>query len=796
MNHTQTAIASASFTPRSLALKRALPHLVALFLYLVLAIVVTWPLAAHITTGVVGQDQATDSYQHIWHQWWVAYALTHWQNPFFTNLLYYPDGIDLFWQTLGFTQGLVAIPVTLTLGPVAGANFTIFSSFVIGGYAVFLLARRLTGSFAGGLVAGAIYAFSPYHMQKMSEGSIELTSIHWLPLYVWALDVLLERPNWRRAFLASFLLLWVSLGAWYYGLFAVLFTGCAVGLRVLRELARSQESGVRSQERTSPLAALLSGGELAQAALNTPLANPSPTGGEGLNRFPTGQFPRSAVWERGAGGKGQRLRRSLIIGLWGVLPLLIWALVLAPKIATVNQSVDQASWDMRASQITHSADIIDFILPSPIHPLWGAAIREWRTDRFPDVLTYWNVSLGLVGLPLALIGLITGWRANWRWGILLLATMILAMGPILRFAGVQTHIPLPFALIQSLPGVRIGQRPSHMAVLTILMVAILAAYGVARLVRGRTLWATLAVVSSLLLSIVAIDGMVERERLTIYSRTVHPFYATLPPADGALMTLPMYVNTVRIEHMTNQIVHHWPIFAGYVARPPAYRFVYETNGISQLREGRADADDIINPGWPESGRRALAAYRIRYVTLDLTSERGDAKLAAGKPEYFAAVRQLLMELGVGTPLTADADLEAYAIPRDWPIGPIASLGEGWRAIEHQPGTQFRWRWMGEQSTIRMFNPYEQPIAASLRLDLASYIMPRSVRVLLDGKPLGELPVETTPHARTIAFMLPPGAHIVTLAAQAQPDPTIGGQLTSVRAFGIAFSFAQPEPLIP
>jgi hypothetical protein len=257
------------------------------------------------------------------------------------------------------------------------------------------------------------------------------------------------------------------------------------------------------------------------------------------------------------------------------------------------------------------------------------------------------------------------------------------------------------------------------------------------------------------------------------------------------MALPMYVNINRIDHMNNQIVHHWPIFAGYVARPPAYHFAYETNGITQLREGRAEADDIISPGWPESGRRALAAYRIRYVTLDLTSARGDPKLAAGKPEYFAAVRLLLKELGVGAPIAADADLEAYAIPRDWPAGPVASLGQGWRALERQSGTPFRWRWMGEQATMHLFNPTIQPVAASLRLKLASYSIPRRVYLLLDGTPFGEVPVDITPQARTIAFALPPGAHVLTLMAEAQPDPAAGGQLTSVRAFGIAFSFAKP-----
>ncbi|HEU5088835.1 MAG TPA: hypothetical protein VFT99_15380, partial [Roseiflexaceae bacterium] len=139
------------------AQQRVAPHLAAIALFVLLAVLISWPLPLYFTHGLVGSDDAVDSYQHTWHQWWVAEALTHGKSPFHTDLLYYPEGIDLFWQTLGFTQGLVAVPLTLALGPVAGVNFTVLSSFVIGGYAVFLLARRLTGSIPGALVAGTIY---------------------------------------------------------------------------------------------------------------------------------------------------------------------------------------------------------------------------------------------------------------------------------------------------------------------------------------------------------------------------------------------------------------------------------------------------------------------------------------------------------------------------------------------------------------------------------------------------------------------------------------------------------------
>jgi hypothetical protein len=254
----------------------------------------------------------------------------------------------------------------------------------------------------------------------------------------------------------------------------------------------------------------------------------------------------------------------------------------------------------------------------------------------------------------------------------------------------------------------------------------------------------------------------------------------------------MYVNINRVDHMTAQTLHTWPIFAGYVARPPDYRFAYETDGVSQLRDGRAEPGDIVSPGWPESGRRALAAHRIRYVTLDLTTERDEGKLGAGKPEYFAAVRGLLSELGAGAPIAADADLEAYSLPRDWPVGAVGALGEGWRALERQPGSDLRWRRMGAESTLRLFSPHGRPVVATVRLSLASFGGPRRVQLLLDGQPLGALDVGDAPVARSVTFMLPPGEHILTLAAPADPDPAAGDLPTSVRAFAIGFSFAR-EP---
>jgi hypothetical protein len=691
-------------------MKRAMPHLAALASYTLLAILVTWPVLARLRSGVVGAVGGVDAYQNAWNMWWVARALSRRQSPFSTDLLFYPNGVDLFWQTLGFSQALMAAPATWILGPRAAVNLTVLASFVVGGYATFLLAHRLTGSAPAGLVAGAVYAFSPFHLEKVIDGNVEVAAIHWVPCYVFALYLLLERPAWPRAIIAGALLLWVSLGSWYYGLFCVLYTGCAVAVWML-----------------------------------------------GRDRVPATR-----------------------LALWGALPLLIWGLALAPRISTLAAGGDQSLQDMRAFQNEHSADLLDFVLPSPVNPWWGPAVRAAREQIYPGAVI-WNVALGWVGLLLGSLGAIALWRRSWRWSLLLLAALLLAMGPTLRVMGYESGIPLPFALIRDLPGIRAGQRPNHMAVIASLMLALLAGYGslwATRRLSERGAW--LAAFGALA-AVLLVDGYAGP--LTIVERNPHPFYATLPPPDGALLPLPLYVNVNRSENLTAQMAHGWPIPAGYVARPPSDPFAKYTPGLRELQDGLAAPDDIISPGWPAAGRAALADYAIRYVVLDLTSQ---------KDQYFAGVRALLGELGAGPPIVADGSLEAYAVPNSWPTRPLMYLGAGWDKLERQPDSAFRWRWMGAAAEIRLYNPYDRPVAAGVTLSAASFEAPRDVQLALDGAAFGRLAAQPDqPTARRYRLLLPPGEHVLRLTAPDSPDPGRADRRISVRIFQLAAEFSEP-----
>jgi hypothetical protein len=320
-----------------------------------------------------------------------------------------------------------------------------------------------------------------------------------------------------------------------------------------------------------------------------------------------------------------------------------------------------------------------------------------------------------------------------------------------------------------------------MAVIASLMLAILAAYGaiwVTRRLPARGAWIAafgLAAAAALL------DGYAGP--LRIVERNTHPFYAALPPPDGALLPLPLYVNVNRSENLTAQMVHGWPIPGGYIARAPSDPFVKYTPGLRELQDGAATPGDIVTPGWPEAGRAALAGYALRYIVMDLTTQ---------KDQYFEGVRALLAELGAGAPLVADSMIEAYAVPKDWAARPIMFLGAGWDKLERQPDTDFRWRWMGAAAEIRLYNPYHQPVAASIGISAASFQEPRDIELQLDGAPFGSMATHPDSTAvRNYRFILPPGEHTLTLEATASPDPGRVGQRISVRVFRLEAEFGEP-----
>ena len=115
-------------------------HLLALAGYLLATLLWTWPLALEWTSAIPGDS--FDGWQNYWNLWWLKLALVdRITSPLFTDILYAPTGVGLYFHTLNPLNGLYSLPVQLSAGLLAAYNSVVLVSWVLDGYGMFLLAR-------------------------------------------------------------------------------------------------------------------------------------------------------------------------------------------------------------------------------------------------------------------------------------------------------------------------------------------------------------------------------------------------------------------------------------------------------------------------------------------------------------------------------------------------------------------------------------------------------------------------------------------------------------------------------
>lgn len=643
------------------------------------------PLLPSFLSAIPGGPVAdVDGWQNVWNLWWVARAVGRGQDPFFTHMLFYPDGVALHLQTLNSSNGLLALPITALLGPIAGFNAALLLGFTLSGFFGFLLAYRVSGSLAGALIGGVVFACSPFHLTKAWDGQLEWIALQWLALYAYALLLALETGAARHALLAGLALALVGYTSWY----VLLFVGIATALLAAIWLVRP----------------------------SVPL------------------------------GRWLLIRQLALVGGLGLLLLLP---VLLPAIGARGGGEATPRGAIDDLVLIHSANLYDALLPSGIHPLWGAAVERLVRSWHPYIAA-WNIALGYTALALAGVALLGAWRAAWRWGALLLAAWVLALGPLLQIGAWVTPIPLPYRALLWLPGVELARRPSHFIVIATLALAPLAALGarwlLERFASATARRATLAIIA-LLLAVELLPPSWQLHRLS-----VHPFFASAAATPGALLDLPPRPeSSLPLEA---QIVHGRPILGGFVSRPPDDPFVRQAPGVRALWAMQPDSTTLLRQ--PDDGLQALNASQIRTVTIDR---------AAVAPERRESLALAIAETMPDTaPIYRDAQLEAYAVPAVAPR-PFAYFGGGW--YDEERDGQRRWRWMGAAGEIVIVNPTQRARAVTLSLTaqtLASQAGPgeRAVSMLVDGRAASGFSAAPQAAAHRFVLLVEPGSHIVRL----------------------------------
>ncbi len=155
-----------------------LASIAALIYLLAAALLLARGLVAH-PGYYIGQD--TDPPMTMWFFNWWRFAFAHGLNPFITEWVWAPLGINLTWTSCQPLLSILSIPLQLTLGEPATYNIVVALALPLAAFSAFLLCQRVTGTFWPSVVGGYLFGFSPYMLGQVLA-HLNLVSVFPVPL--------------------------------------------------------------------------------------------------------------------------------------------------------------------------------------------------------------------------------------------------------------------------------------------------------------------------------------------------------------------------------------------------------------------------------------------------------------------------------------------------------------------------------------------------------------------------------------------------------------------------------------
>lgn len=196
-------------------------------IYLAASVLWTWPLTPHLATSIAWD--LGDPMLVAWVMGWVndsllallrgdaARFLAMWDAPIF-----YPEPLALAYSEHMLPQALFVLPLHAVTGNIILCyNVALLATFILSGLGMFLFARALTGSSAAALLAGAVFAFTPYRVDQLSH--LHILSSQWMPFALYGLRRYFETRSHRALAGGVLALAALNLSSGYYLFFFMPF---------------------------------------------------------------------------------------------------------------------------------------------------------------------------------------------------------------------------------------------------------------------------------------------------------------------------------------------------------------------------------------------------------------------------------------------------------------------------------------------------------------------------------------------------------------------------------------------
>jgi hypothetical protein len=209
--------------------------------YLCVSVLIQRNTLLHLRTVTTGPGVSDTSF----YVWWLRYtpwAVIHGHSPLQTTYYNYPDGVNAMWNTTMPLLGILAAPITYSLGPVAALNVLMALAPAVSGWVWFVVMRRYVAPVAA-LVGGFLWAFSPFELAHLTAHA-NLVWNFFPPLVLLFTDELFFRQRIKPVRLGVLfgLLVAVQLGVYLQTIFTTmvvaLFVWLVIVVRWWKEIRR------------------------------------------------------------------------------------------------------------------------------------------------------------------------------------------------------------------------------------------------------------------------------------------------------------------------------------------------------------------------------------------------------------------------------------------------------------------------------------------------------------------------------------------------------------------------------
>jgi hypothetical protein len=303
------------------------------------------------------------------------------------------------------------------------------------------------------------------------------------------------------------------------------------------------------------------------------------------------------------------------------------ALVLSPVLFTMAKAISDAG-SLGAPVLWRSSargmDLAAFLAPNPLHPwlasfsaAWIATLPEGFVENVASVP--WTI-LGVlaIGVLAYKVSVPKGWTLWTLWFLLL------ALGPFIHVAGVNTYIPTPWALLRFVPVVSAARMPTRFGVLVAMGAAMIFCLVLAEMRKRSSRPALLACIAGALLMFELLPAP-----RRLYSAELPKVFQSIrqDPRPLRVLNLPFGIrdgltsegNYTALSQF-HQTQHEKALIGGYISRlPRAQLGVYNESitlrTLMELSEGGAVSPSDMEQALAR-GAEAIARFEVGWVVVD------------------------------------------------------------------------------------------------------------------------------------------------------------------------------------